>query len=124
MYPPGFAVYIALGSTNAARSSTLDLARFGSYTKCVRIDFDPTKDKLNLASHGLSLAFAKQLAWDEALVWVDERFEYDELRMIGLVPEGSRLYYVAFVDRGKTRRVISLRLAERREVKHYVENYP
>jgi uncharacterized DUF497 family protein len=34
------------------------------------------------------------------------------------------LYYVAFVDRGKTRRVISLRPAERREVKHYVENYP
>jgi uncharacterized protein len=90
----------------------------------VRIDFDLTKDKLNLASHGLSLALAKQLAWDEALVWVDERFEYDELRMIGLVPEGNRLYYVAFVDRGKTRRVISLRLAERREVKHYVENYP
>ena len=44
-------------------------------------------------------------------------------RMIGLVPEGGRLYYVAFVDRGKTRRVISLRFAERREVKHYVENY-
>jgi uncharacterized protein len=90
----------------------------------VRIDFDPTKDKLNLALHGLSLALAKELAWDEALVWLDERFEYDELRMIGLVPGGNRLYYVAFVDREKTRRIISLRLAERREVKHYVENYP
>ena len=89
----------------------------------MRIDFDSNKDKLNLAAHGLSLSFASSLAWDEALVWVDERFEYDELRMIGLVPEGSRLYYVAFVDRGKTRRVISLRFAERREVKHYVENY-
>jgi hypothetical protein len=90
----------------------------------VRIDFDPPKDKLNQASHGLSLAFAEKLAWDEALVWLDERFEYDELRMIGLVPEGNHLYYVAFVDRGDSRRVISLRLAERREVKHYVENYP
>ena len=90
----------------------------------MRIDFDPTKDKLNLADHGLSLSFARELAWDEALVWVDERYEYDELRMIGLVPEGTRLYYVAFVDRGKTRRIISLRHAERREVKHYVENYP
>jgi uncharacterized DUF497 family protein len=90
----------------------------------VRIDFDPAKDRLNIAAHGLSLAFAKQLIWDEALVCVDERFEYDELRMIGLVPEGNQLYYVAFVDRGKTRRVISLRPAERREVKHYVENYP
>jgi uncharacterized DUF497 family protein len=89
----------------------------------VRFDFDPAKDKLNLAAHGLSLSLASKLAWDEALVWVDERFEYDELRMVGLVPEGSRLYYVAFVDRGRTRRIISLRHAERREVKHYVENF-
>ena len=90
----------------------------------MRIEFDPAKEKLNVVRHGLSLGFAKKLAWDEALVWVDERFEYDELRIIGLVPEGSRLYYVAFVDRGGMRRVISLRFAERREVKHYVENYP
>ena len=67
---------------------------------------------------------AKKLIWDEALVWVDDRFEYGELRMVGLVPEGNRLYYVAFVDRGEVRRVVSLRFAERREIKHYVENYP
>jgi uncharacterized protein len=89
----------------------------------VRIDFDPAKDKLNLASHGLSLSFASKLAWDEALVWVDPRYDYDELRMIGLVPEGNTLYYVAFVDRGEIRRIISLRQAERREVKHYAENF-
>ena len=86
-------------------------------------DFDPAKDKLNRASHGLSLAFARQLAWDEALVWLDERFGYEELRMSALVPRGDRLYFVAFTDRGNVRRVISLRNAERREVKHYVENY-
>jgi uncharacterized protein len=90
----------------------------------VRFDFEPEKDKLNRARHGLSLALARQLAWDEALVWVDERFKYDELRMSGLVPRGERLYFVAFVDRSSVRRVISLRYAERREVKHYVENYP
>jgi uncharacterized protein len=90
----------------------------------VRIEFDPAKDKRNRALHGLSLAFARLLAWDEALVWVDERYEYDELRMSGLVPRGNRLYFVAFVDRGDVRRIISLRYAERAEVKHYVENYP
>lgn len=89
----------------------------------MRISFDPAKDKTNLVRHGVSLSFASMLVWDEALVWVDERFEYDEMRMVGLVPEGNRLYYVAFVDRGKVRRVISLRQAERHEVKHYVENY-
>jgi uncharacterized DUF497 family protein len=90
----------------------------------VLIDFEPAKDKLNRAQHGLSLAFARKLVWDEALVWVDSRYEYDEIRMIGLVPEGNTLYYIAFVDRGEVRRVISLRYAERREIKHYVENYP
>ena len=74
--------------------------------------------------HDLSLAVATSLEWADALVWVDERFTYDELRMTGLVPGGDRLYYVAFVDRGDQRRVISLRFAERREIKHYVENHP
>lgn len=42
--------------------------------------------------------------------------------MIALAPETNVLYYVSFVDRGKVRRIISLRRATRREVKHYVEN--
>jgi hypothetical protein len=88
----------------------------------VRFVFDPNKDKLNLANHGLSLSLSEKLIWDEAYVWVDPRYPYEELRMIGLVPEGNTLYYVAFVDRGDVRRTISLRLAERREVKKYVEN--
>lgn len=56
----------------------------------MRFIFDPDKDKLNLANHGLSLSFAERLVWDEAYVWVDPRYPYDELRMIGLVPEGCQ----------------------------------
>lgn len=55
-------------------------------------------------------------------MWVDERFEYGESRMIALAPQTEILYCVAFVDRGEVRRVISRRRANRREVKHYVEN--
>ena len=89
----------------------------------MQLKFDPKKDKENIANHGLSLSFAEKLVWDEALVWVDERFEYDEIRMIALAPEGNTLYYVAFVDRDEIRRPISLRRAERREVKYYVQNF-
>ena len=88
----------------------------------MRIEFDPAKDAINQAKHGASLALASELDWDAALAWADDRFEYGELRMIALAPKTSTLYYVAFVDRGSTRRVISLRRANRREVKHYVEN--
>ena len=89
----------------------------------MRIEFDPAKDAKNLIKHGLSLAMAGNLDWEAALVWVDARFEYDEKRMIALAPKTNILYYVEFVDRGKVRRVISLRRANRREVKYYVENF-
>ena len=88
----------------------------------MRIEFDSAKDLANQTKHGVSLTFAGELDWEAALVWVDERVEYNETRMIALAPKTEILYYVAFVDRGEVRRVISLRRANRREVKHYVEN--
>ena len=88
----------------------------------MRIEFDPAKDATNRAKHGVSLALAGELDWKAALVWVDDRFEYGELRVIALAPKTEILYYVAFVERGDVRRIISLRRANRREVKHYVQN--
>ena len=88
----------------------------------MRIEFDPAKDAANQAKHGVSLSMAVDLDWEAALVWVDERFEYGETRTIALAPKTEVLYYVAFVNRGEVRRVISLRRANRREVKYYVEN--
>ena len=88
----------------------------------MRIEFDPAKDALNRARHGVSLALARELDWDAALVWMDYRFDYDEVRMIALAPKTDTLYYVAFVERGNRRRIISLRRATRREVNYYVES--
>ena len=89
----------------------------------MQIDFDPKKDVANRANHGVSLEIAASLDWDAALVWVDDRFEYDELRMIALAPETNTLYYVAFVDRTEIRRIISVRRATRKEAAYYVENF-
>ena len=88
----------------------------------MEVEFDPIKNIANQAKHGVSLAFNSELDWDAALVWIDERYGYDEVRMIALAPKTNTLYYVAFVDRGETRRIISLRHATRSEVTHYVEN--
>jgi uncharacterized DUF497 family protein len=85
------------------------------------IDFDPAKDRSNYSKHGVSLTLAVELDWEEALVWVDDRRDYGESRMIALAPHGGVLYYVAYVDRGPFRRIISLRHANRREVEHYVQ---
>jgi uncharacterized DUF497 family protein len=98
-------------------------AAFNVATLKMQVEFDPAKDASNLAKHGLSLALAAGLDWEASLVWVDERYEYGELHMIALAPDTGILYYVAFVDRGETRRIISLRKANRREVKHYVQSF-
>jgi len=83
------------------------------------IDFDPAKDAGNRAKHGLSLDMAIDLDWDAALVWIDHRVAYGEQRYAALAPLGGRLYFVAYVDRGDVRRIISLRRANRRESRHY-----
>jgi uncharacterized DUF497 family protein len=88
----------------------------------VRIEFDPEKDAANQAKHGVPLAMALEPDWDAALVWIDERLDYEEPRLIALAPNTNILYYVAFVERDDIQRIISMRRATRREVKHYVEN--
>lgn len=94
----------------------------------MQFDFDPGKDATNLSKHGVSLAGAAELSWDAALVWIDDRADYGEVRMVALAPIGDMLFFVAFVDREPVRRIISLRRANRREVTHYVkaiqENQP
>jgi uncharacterized DUF497 family protein len=89
----------------------------------MRIEFDPANDAAKLAKHGVPLALAAELDWDAALVWVDDRLECDELRMIAIAPKTSTLYFVAFVKRAAVRRPISLRRANRREVKRYVKSF-
>lgn len=87
----------------------------------MRIVFDPVKDASNLAKHGVALALASSLEWDTAVTWLDLRREYGEERECGIGYIGLTLYFVAFVDRGRTRRIISLRKATRQEVKRYAE---
>jgi len=88
----------------------------------MNVTFDPAKSAANTVKHGLPLAMASELEWESALLWPDKRRDYGEQRMCGLLPKGERLYFVAFVERGKSRRMISLRKANKREVQTYVEN--
>ena len=88
--------------------------------------WDEPKRIANLAKHGLALSDAERLEWSAALLWPDQRMDYQEARMVGLVPDGARLFCVVFVDRPADapteRRVISLRKANNREVQRYASN--
>ena len=85
----------------------------------MKLTFDPHKDGINFAKHGLSLATANELEWDTLQCKADTRREYGEPRQIGYALAYDRLYCVVFVDRPADvpteRRVISLRKANNRE---------
>ena len=91
----------------------------------MNVTFDPAKDAVNLAKHGVSLADAAGFEWDAAVVWPDKRRDYDEARMVAPGYIGLRIMAVVFVDRPPEqpteRRIISLRKANTREVKRYAE---
>ncbi len=81
--------------------------------------FDPAKEARNRLKHGISLAEAARLDWDMALVSLDDRQDYGELRQVAVAPMDGRLWVVVFTDRPEGRRVISLRKANLREYRRY-----
>ncbi len=53
----------------------------------------------------------------------DDRFDYGEVREIAVGFIQDRLFVCVYADRDTTRRVISLRKANKREVKRYGEDF-
>jgi len=86
----------------------------------VSITFDLEKDAKNQAKHGVSLIEAERLEWDKELAIEDARQDYGETRWIGFAPLNGRIYCVVYTERqGDDLRIISLRRANKREVKGY-----
>ena len=77
----------------------------------MRTEYDAQKDAANQAKHGVSLALASAIQRPDGRCFVDGRARYGE--------EGEVGYVVVFVQRGDTMRIISLRKANKREIKHY-----
>lgn len=87
----------------------------------MEIIFDPNKDASNILKHGISLSDAINIEWQTLYSFPDLRFDYQELRMIGYAYIGLRLHCVVYIDHHKTRRIISLRKANKREVIQYAK---
>lgn len=87
----------------------------------MQIEFDPAKDEANCRKHGLSLALAEFFDLEAALLEIDARANYNETRFVALGPLGGRLHVMVLTVRDESIRVISLRKANRREVRKYDE---
>jgi len=85
----------------------------------VPISFDARKNERNLAERGLSFELVEEFEWDSALVVEDSRRDYGERRFQALGLIEGRLHALVFTPRAGRVHVISLRKANRREVRHY-----
>jgi uncharacterized protein len=85
----------------------------------VKIDFDPKKDAINRDKHGVSLSLATEIDWERISAVHDARQDYGEDRYFAAAPIGGRLYVVVFTLRARSLRIISLRKANRREIRNY-----
>jgi uncharacterized DUF497 family protein len=81
--------------------------------------FDAAKSARNIATRGIPFELALAFEWDNALIATDTRKDYGERRFqaIGLI--AGRVHVLVFTPRSGKTHVISLRKANKREVRQY-----
>ncbi len=87
----------------------------------MEITFDPVKNERNIRERGISFELAADFGFEAAIYVEDVRRDYGEVRIRALGFIGNRLHALVFTMRGAKLRVISLRKANRTEVKRYEE---
>jgi len=83
------------------------------------ISLDPAKNNANIAARGLSFEAVVNFDFETALIWVDDRRIYPEVRYSALGLIAGRVHAVVFTETATGIRVISFRKANNREVKRY-----
>lgn len=81
--------------------------------------WDEAKRAANLDKHGVDFASLDRFEWAGAVSFVDVRNDYAEARTIAIGRIGTRVHVVVFTWRDGSRRIISARKANPREVKFY-----
>ena len=87
----------------------------------MKFEWDPKKAEENVENHGISFEEASTVFGDALAATVpDPRHSADENRFVTMgQSSGNHLVVVAHVDRGEQVRIISARLATRRERRKY-----
>ena len=81
----------------------------------MQFDWDPAKDERNRQERGFGFDFAALVFEADTIEWPDERRDYGEARVRALGSADGLVLHVVFTDRGDVRRIISARLADRKE---------
>jgi uncharacterized protein len=80
-------------------------------------DFDPAKEAINRSKHGASLA--RWVDLDIKVTFVDDRYDYGEIRYRAYGFIDGVAYCLVFTSRNGQVRPISLRRAHAKEMRRY-----
>ena len=83
------------------------------------ITFDDAKRQANLKKHGFDFVGCEAVFDHPVVTWEDDREEYGEQRINLLGFLNGRLVHLTYVEDGDEFRAISLRKAEKYEIKRY-----
>jgi len=83
--------------------------------------WDEAKRVLNLVKHKIDFTAAENFDWTFSVVEIDDRENYGELREIASGFIGDRLHVLIFTRRDGVIWIISLRKADKPDVRRYVE---
>ncbi|MSO76264.1 MAG: BrnT family toxin [Alphaproteobacteria bacterium] len=84
-------------------------------------EWDAAKSEANLKGRGFDFAHAAGIFDGPILEMDDERVDYRERRVQAIGRAGPDILFVVYTWRGGVRRIISARLAKRRECRIYGE---
>jgi uncharacterized protein len=84
----------------------------------MEIAFDPMKDAINIAKHGLSLGDFRGFD-EEPITVVDDRFDYGEQRFQARGLIGGKAFCLIYTETADGIRVISFRRAHAKEMRRY-----
>jgi hypothetical protein len=87
-------------------------------------EWDEKKNLSHIRKHGVSFQVAAMIFQGPTLEKVDNRQDYGEERMVALGVVKRRVLYVVYTMRGKNRRIISARKANKYERRAYRNVYP
>jgi uncharacterized protein len=97
---------------------------YKTYNQGMEFEWDEIKAAINLNKHGINFEEAKTVFYNPlAVIFDDEKHSQDERREIIIGhSQNNQLLLVSYTERGNAIRIISARLATRKEREDYEEN--
>ncbi len=90
----------------------------------MKFEWDENKRRENLLKHGIDFADAWQVFEGNRVIFIDDRFDYDELRLVTIGFLSGNIVTVTYTENDEITRIISLRKATKNERTKYIKGIP